>query len=380
MKPLLILWLLSLPGWVAAQLDVPEWQLVVPDKPLVVGGVYVDQNQPLLLDRAGTVSELLLTDYLPFAVPDQAAIQAISFRETDDAEPVLLVVFAVAVDVYAPGEVLQCQDQQCESILNPAADLGLASNVRVDAISSVDAFGTHVSFDVGFELDGVYIDPANLYAIAFDGQNTGLTLQTSGDGLGLSEVSNLIAYDYNLDLTGFSRFYGADTVFVNDGDLVGNDQLLLVAIDSQINRQPFDLPDGVGQFLAFSSLNSGYLGFFLPTASVSESQGSMDVLVYRFGGGESAQQVVVEAANQSAINGVDFQLNPTTLTWLDGETDPKPLTVNLIDNQQMDGDKTFNLNIFVGSELTVVEPTQSTLTVTIEDDESSDLIFKDGFE
>ncbi len=380
MKLMLIVCLAAVVGWADAQTDTPEWQMVVPETSATVAGVYGDHNQPLLIDQDGVVSAVVLADYLPFSVPDQAAIQAISFRETDDIEPILLVVFSVAVDVYMPGEVLQCQNQQCQSVFNPAVDLGLNQPVYVDAVSSVNAFGTHLSFDVGFEFNGQYIDPANLYGIGGFGQSIVLTLQTTGASLGFSEVSNLIATDQNADLLGFSLYFGADTAFIDNNEIVQSDQLLLIANDTQVTRVAYDLPDDLGNFLAFSSLNTGYLGFFLTTSSVDEAAGNIDVLVYRFAGGESAQQVVVEAANQSAINGVDFQFNPTTLTWLDGDVEPKPVAISMIDNQIVDGDKTFTLNLFVGSELTAVEPAQSTLTVTILDDEGGDLIFKDGFD
>ena len=363
-----------------AQTDSSEWQLVVPETEVEVLNVHAGPGSPMIIDAQGNAFEFDLGSYLPFDLDDNTAINAISFRESDDLEPVLLIAFSSAIDNYLPGDVLSCQNQNCDVFFSPQLDLGVSDAVMIDAMSSANSYLTFVSFNVGFNYLGEYIDPADLYNLLINNSSVSLIKQTDTMSMGFNDTTNLNAFDFNSDGQNYTRYFGGSTPFREVQDQSVNTNQLLLINGPAIFRVPFDLPEGIRRISAYSALNSGYLGFETAAVQVAESAGSLAIGIERVSGNDNYMQVVIESSDVSAQNGEDYLYTPEVSAWLDDESDLHVITVPILDNQVIDGNKSFTLNLFAGSEYTSLSSLQRVITVTILDDEASDLIFKNGFE
>ncbi|NLL83845.1 MAG: hypothetical protein GX230_06345 [Lentisphaerae bacterium] len=76
----------------------------------------------------------------------------------------------------------------------------------------------------------------------------------------------------------------------------------------------------------------GTIGFTTSTAAVSESAGSVAVKVSRTGGASGAQTFTYATVNGTAVAGSDFKATSGTLTWADGDTAEKTITIPLIND------------------------------------------------
>lgn len=377
----MIFLLLILTSVAHAQFDQPEWQIIVPESQTLISGVHAGPINPVIINDLGEVSEFDLQEFLSFVPSGQTSINAIDLNESDFTDPVLLIAFSTAVDSFSMGDVLRCQNQTCNVVFNPYIDLGISEVVQLDALSSKDSLELHVSFNIGFEYMDEHIDPANIYNIVNNGNDVTMNLQTNGSGLGFAETTNLTAFDINRDDEGTSRFFGGSSAFsYNNNEYINTNQLLAFINGPAIFTMPYDFPDSFQQINAFSALNSGHSGFSTINVQVSESAGMVDIGIERLAGAENYMQVVVESADLTAQNGNDYIFSPEVTSWLDADNEINLVSVPIIDNNIIDGNRTFSLHLFPASYFSTVSTTQNVITVTIIDDETGDLIFKDGFE
>lgn len=85
----------------------------------------------------------------------------------------------------------------------------------------------------------------------------------------------------------------------------------------------------------------GQIAFAKAAYEVGEKDGSLTVTVVRTGGKDGVVSVDYTTADGDAQAGVDFQATSGTLTWQDGDLEPKTFEIRVNDDQIIEGDKEF---------------------------------------
>jgi len=67
--------------------------------------------------------------------------------------------------------------------------------------------------------------------------------------------------------------------------------------------------------------------------------------VRRTGGSNGSVNVDFATAPGQALTGSDFQYASGTLSWDDGDTSDRSITINLIDDEEVEGDENFSLTL-----------------------------------
>jgi uncharacterized delta-60 repeat protein len=111
------------------------------------------------------------------------------------------------------------------------------------------------------------------------------------------------------------------------------------------------------------------LGFALPGVTVGEAGGSVVLNVTRSDAADGAVSVNYATSSGSATAGSDFTDTIGTLTWADGDTAAKPITVNVTNDSADESDETFAVTLSNPSNGVVLGP-HSSATATIIDDDS----------
>lgn len=89
----------------------------------------------------------------------------------------------------------------------------------------------------------------------------------------------------------------------------------------------------------------GVLQFDSATYSVIETGGAATITVLRLGGANGIVTVDYATSNGTATAGLDYTAASGTLTWGDGDTDPKTFTVPVLADQLTEGNETVNLTL-----------------------------------
>ncbi|GJM06261.1 MAG: hypothetical protein DHS20C09_22570 [marine bacterium B5-7] len=375
MKACIYLWLLT--ATVVVQADNSDWHIFVPAEGTDLNGSYGDHNQAIIKGTAFT--EFDFADYTPFEIPDQTAVSAFALEPISDSF-VVWMSFSTPINLFKPADILRCDATECQRVFSVQADLNLASPVAIDALDVSEEL-ILISFDVGFSYSGQYIDPKNVYGIGSDGIGGILLVeQVNGSDLGFSEVTNMTAYDKSPDDIDFAYFFGADTVYNRTDNTVFSNEILRINGLDPTQSEALAFSEEFQSMSAFYSLNSGFVGLFGESIDVNENAGNLEVELYRSNGNEAFVSVVVESMDATAIESVDYQFSPTTVQWFGGDDSNKSITIDIIDNQILDGEKVFFLYIFAASEFTSIFTIHELIEIRITDDEGSDVIFKHGFQ
>ncbi len=80
-----------------------------------------------------------------------------------------------------------------------------------------------------------------------------------------------------------------------------------------------------------------------PTATVLKNAGSVTLNVSRIGGNTGPISVNFTTVNGTALAGTDYSTTSNTLTWADGDTAPKPITIPLANNPAIGANKTLTV-------------------------------------
>ncbi|WP_304441973.1 Calx-beta domain-containing protein, partial [Motiliproteus sp. MSK22-1] len=102
--------------------------------------------------------------------------------------------------------------------------------------------------------------------------------------------------------------------------------------------------------------------------SAGEGEGSFTVSVSREGGSEGAAQVSITTAG-SAVAGSDYSTDTTLLSWADGESGVKNLVVTLVDDTEVEGDETLEIQLSNVQGADLGSPASG--TITIQDNENN---------
>lgn len=104
---------------------------------------------------------------------------------------------------------------------------------------------------------------------------------------------------------------------------------------------------GLGNAAATVTIHSdevplpGTLRMIAPTATVAETAGTVDVQVERINGSDGAISVDYVTNAGTATAGSDYTSKSNTLTWADGDTATKTITVAILDDAAYEPDETF---------------------------------------
>jgi len=157
----------------------------------------------------------------------------------------------------------------------------------------------------------------------------------------------------NLNLNPSGYFWGPDLLSHNH--LTASSPALIAWLDEHD-------PD-------WATTQTGCLGFFTTlTVKVAENVGTVTLTVRRGGDTNATLEVDYATTDGTALEGTDYVGLTGRLTWLDGDSSNKTLTITLIDNTVSEYEKTFTV--------TLSEPTSGadleTATIIIKDDEPTD--------
>lgn len=378
MKPLIIVFFFLITSVAWGQ---PEWQFYVPKEAADVSGLYVDHNQALVVKSvAGQVSAETFDfeNETDFAIPDQVAVIGLAFSP-QPLGTVIDMTFSSPVGQFSTTDVVRCNGQQCFAATD-FSSFGVPQNVRIDGleVSAVD-FRQYFSLDRFIELNGQVLDPHNVYILASTNPLT-FTESINGAAAGIGGSSQLVAYDSNNNTSGF---YVADTVVETPN--------LGIAFPSEAYSDGFldigntfsaELAAEVKGLQAYFSADTGWLEWSNTNVSVMENAGQFNVTVLRTDGNEYDVSVITDPIDGTAVGGNDYLYLGEMLDWDNLNDDDRSITIDLLDNNTVDGDRSFTINLIDSSadRFSLINTQMSTVTITIMDDETSDLIFKDGFD
>jgi uncharacterized delta-60 repeat protein len=114
---------------------------------------------------------------------------------------------------------------------------------------------------------------------------------------------------------------------------------------------------------------NGSIEMILTSAYVNEAAGSITVQATRTGGSQGVVTVDYDFTPYYAVLGEDFDAVPGTLTWADGELGTKNIVVTILDDQIVDPNEFFSVQLSNVTGGAILEPLYYT-TVYITDDES----------
>jgi GH18 family chitinase len=101
--------------------------------------------------------------------------------------------------------------------------------------------------------------------------------------------------------------------------------------------------EGLGHGSETPPVAAGSLKFSQATYSVNEGIGSKTITVSRTGGSDGSVSVDYAINNGTATSGNDYSATPGTLTWNDGDSSNKLITVNIIDDNIQESSENFSL-------------------------------------
>ncbi|WP_395373653.1 Calx-beta domain-containing protein [Marinicella sp. W31] len=378
MKPLIILlsFMAASVAW-----SQPEWQFYVPQEAADISGLYVDHNQALVVKQVAgqvTAETFDFESETNFDIPDQVAVIGLAFNPQPQGALVSMT-FSSPVSQFSTTDVIRCLNQQCFSQLD-FSTLGIPQSTRVDAleVSAVD-FNTYFSLDRFALSNGQLLDPKNVYFISNNNPLT-FTQVIDGNAVGINNATGLKAYD---SINNTAGFYVADTVVETPN--------LGIAFPSEAYSGGFldigntfsaELAAEVKGLHAYFSADSGWLEWANSNLTVMENAGQLSVTVQRTAGNEYAVSVITDPIDGSAVGGDDYLYLGEMLDWDNLNDDDNTITIDLLDNNSVDGNRSFSINLIESNanRFSLINAQMATVTITIMDDETSDLIFKDGFE
>lgn len=111
----------------------------------------------------------------------------------------------------------------------------------------------------------------------------------------------------------------------------------------------------------------GTLQFSTATGSVNETAGTAVIIVTRSGGSAGAVSVDYATSNVTAVAGSDYAAGSGTLTFADGDTTDKTITVGITNDTAVESDETFSLALSNASGASLGSPSSVTITLVSDD-------------
>lgn len=212
-------------------------------------------------------------------------------------------------------------------------DIGTIASTSTDNSVTFDSVGPAVTINqAATQMDPTETGPI-LFAVQFDEPVTGL-IGTDIDFTGSADAAALVAAvtgsgtDYVVSVTGMSRT-GLVVVSIPAGsamDGAGNGNTASTNTDNSV---------------AYNA--AGRVSFDAASYTAIEGDVAFNITVTRTGDGVGEVEVDFGSANITAVEGLDYVNSPLTLTWADGETGPKTLSVPIKEDDLNEGRESFAL-------------------------------------
>lgn len=113
----------------------------------------------------------------------------------------------------------------------------------------------------------------------------------------------------------------------------------------------------------------GTIRFSLAAYSVSEGAGTATINVQRVNGDDGAVTVLYSAVGGTATSGQDFTPKSGTLSWADGDDDPKSFAVTILNDTAAEPNETVLLNLTNPTGGATLDDTRKSATLTIQDND-----------
>lgn len=114
----------------------------------------------------------------------------------------------------------------------------------------------------------------------------------------------------------------------------------------------------------------GDLQFSSPAFNVNENGVTATITVSRTGGSDGAVSVDYATSDGTAVADTDYTATSGTLTWVNGDTDDQTFSIDMIDNDSIDGLRTVILSLDNPTGGALLGP-QNTVALAIHDDEAA---------
>jgi len=216
-----------------------------------------------------------------------------------------------------------------------------------------------------------------------DGELTNLTVTRTGGSDGSVTVPYFITNE-STATEGSDYTSASDKLTWNEGDTKPK-SLSLTIIDDNEDENDETVKLTLGNPTGGASLGSqttatlsltdndtaapvspaGSLQFSAQTYLVKETDGELDnIIVTRTGGSSGSVSVeYLATADGSATVGSDYTNASGTLTWAEGDNEPKPLTLTLKDDDELEPAETVHLKLFATGEAELGSPAEAQLVI-----------------
>lgn len=122
------------------------------------------------------------------------------------------------------------------------------------------------------------------------------------------------------------------------------------------------------------SRRGGTVGFMSPTYSADEDAGDAQIVVVRGGGSSGIARVAYATVGGTAVPGRDYTPVSGFLTWLDGDTDPKIISVPLANDELLLTGTTVDLVLSNPTGATLGLQSTATLVISIDQTQYNGLL------
>jgi hypothetical protein len=112
---------------------------------------------------------------------------------------------------------------------------------------------------------------------------------------------------------------------------------------------------------------AGYVSLQSSSSAVTQNSGQFAFLVTRVGGFKGAISVKYSTANGTAVAGTDYTAAASTLSWADGDSSVRTITVPWLDTSNYSGTKTFSINLTCSSSCPAALSPYASELVTVTD-------------
>jgi hypothetical protein len=161
------------------------------------------------------------------------------------------------------------------------------------------------------------------------------------------------------------------TVNITDDSDVENAESFTVNLANPTGSATLGTPNSATVTIQDNDTSSaGSVQFANASSSVAETAGTASVSVTRTGGSSGSVSVDYATSDGSATAGSDYSAATGTLSWADGDSSAKTLTVSINDDIDSEGNETLDVTLSnLTGNATLGSP--STLTLTIQDDDAA---------
>jgi hypothetical protein len=237
-------------------------------------------------------------------------------------------------------------------------------------------FAHEMGHNMGLEHDN-YVDTSPNTTVTPEGGGVATTIQYAHGYVDLvNRFRTVMSYNDQCVANGFNcnriPYFSNPSVSFNNNAVYPSAVLATTGNLANANeRQALnDTRDTTSNFRqALSSFTGpGVITFLQPSASVSEGGGSIQISVARHLGSTGAVSVSYATASGIATSGADFVSTSGTLSWPDGDTTSRSITVPITQDTLLEGLESFTLTLSAPTGGATLGA-QASLTISILDDD-----------